>query len=221
MSFFPMKLAKFPNTFGLMELRKGYFPHLFNMDENQTYVGPLLVTHYYMPDNTSVDERSQFLKWHVDLTQPNYVFDFKKELLEHCQSDVLLLKQGCLNFKREFEAEAGFDPFEQMMIASACNRYLRTHCLELNTIACEPMHGWGGRRVNQSPAAFQWLALEGHLLDKTLQHVHHGVEFKPPIPGRCYTVDGYDPDVNTLYEFDGCFWHRCPMCFSQRHKPHA
>ena len=30
MSFFQMKLAKFPKTFGLTELKKGYFPHLFN-----------------------------------------------------------------------------------------------------------------------------------------------------------------------------------------------
>ena len=33
-NFIPMSLAKFPKTFGQDELCKGYFPHLFNKDEN-------------------------------------------------------------------------------------------------------------------------------------------------------------------------------------------
>ena len=130
MSFFSMKLAKFPKTFELTELKNGYFPHLFNTNDNQDYVGPLLAVHYYMPDNMSMEDRAQFLEWHAQLTHEEYIFNFKKELLEYCQSDVRLLKEGCMNFKREFEAEAGFDPFEQMTIASACNHYLRTHCLD-------------------------------------------------------------------------------------------
>ena len=36
-----MSLAKFPKTFGQTELCKGYFPHLFNKEENQDYVGPI------------------------------------------------------------------------------------------------------------------------------------------------------------------------------------
>ena len=220
MSFFPMKLSKFPKTFGLEELKKGYFPHLFNIDgDNQTYVGPLPPIEKYMPNSMSVEDQREFLDWHAKLTSENYVFDFWKELFEYCESDVRLLKEGCLTFKRDFEAEAGFDPFEQMTIASACNRYLRTHCLEPGTIAVEPLQGWGGRKVNQSPPAFKWLTWEGHVLDKTLRHAHHGGEFRP-LPGRHYTVDGYNEETRTVYEFDGCFWHGCPSCFPQRHEPH-
>jgi hypothetical protein len=40
LSFIPMRLADFPKTFGLDELAKGYFPHLFNKTENQNYIGP-------------------------------------------------------------------------------------------------------------------------------------------------------------------------------------
>jgi len=36
-----MFLAKLPKAFGLTELKKGYFPHLFNKTENRDYVGPL------------------------------------------------------------------------------------------------------------------------------------------------------------------------------------
>ena len=214
-----MKLAKFPKTFELTELQKGYFPHLFNTDDHQTYVRSLPDQHYYMPDGMSVDDRDAFRRWHAKLTHEGYVFDFRRELLEYCKSDVLLLKQGCMTFKREFEAKAGFDPFYQMTIASACKRYLRTHCLQPNIIACELLLGWGGRRVNQSPAAFSWLAWEAHLVSSPLRHAHNGSEVRP-LPDRRYTVDGFDAMTQTIYAFDGCFWHGCPTCFPQRHEWH-
>ena len=53
-------------------------------------------------------------------------FDFKKELLEYCQSDVKLLKKGCEAFVKQFKQEADFNPFERCAtIASACNLYWR------------------------------------------------------------------------------------------------
>ena len=67
-----------------------------------------------------------------------------------------LLKQVCLTFKRDFEACAAFDPFEQMTIALACNRYLRMHCLTPETNASEPLFGWRGH-VNHSKIAIEWL----------------------------------------------------------------
>jgi hypothetical protein len=39
-NFLPCALAKIPAAFGLTELKKGYFPHFFNTEQNQTYVGP-------------------------------------------------------------------------------------------------------------------------------------------------------------------------------------
>lgn len=46
----------------------------------------------------------------------DYLFDFQHELLMYCQSDVRLLKQGCLNFQREFKAM-----IHCIAIASACD----------------------------------------------------------------------------------------------------
>ena len=73
MSSFQMKLATFPKTLGLTELKKGYFPHLFNTDDHQTYVRSLPNEHYYMP----VDDRDAFRRWHAKLTREGYVFDFR------------------------------------------------------------------------------------------------------------------------------------------------
>ncbi|GBM91029.1 hypothetical protein AVEN_198498-1 [Araneus ventricosus] len=52
MSFLPMSLSKLPNCFGLSE-KKIYFPHLFNVHEEQTHVGPLPNQHFYCTDSMS------------------------------------------------------------------------------------------------------------------------------------------------------------------------
>ena len=40
-SFLPMSLSAFTSTFGLTELKKGFFPHLFHTPDHQDYVGAL------------------------------------------------------------------------------------------------------------------------------------------------------------------------------------
>ena len=32
--------------------------------------------------------------------------------------------------------------------------------------------------------------------------------------GNC-TVDGYDEQTRTIYEFYGCYWHGCPTCYPE------
>jgi hypothetical protein len=60
LSFITMRLADFPKTFGLNELAKGYFPHLFNRKENKNYVGPLPPSPYYHPNGMSPAEKGHF-----------------------------------------------------------------------------------------------------------------------------------------------------------------
>ena len=57
LNFLPMPLKALPKTFGLTELKKGYFPHFFNRKENQHYVGPLPPIENYDPDGMSTKER--------------------------------------------------------------------------------------------------------------------------------------------------------------------
>ena len=154
MSFFQMPLSAFPKTFGLTELCKGYFPHKFNHPDHQTYVGPVPALDYYMPETMSPKDRQAFETWHQQ--QRDQVFDFQKELVAYCQSDVRLLKEGCLTFKRLFETLTGFNPFDHITIASACNRDLRMNRMIPNSIASEPVRGWRNS-INQSRVALEWL----------------------------------------------------------------
>ena len=72
--FIPMALSKFPKKFGVTELKKGYFPHLFNCHENWHYIGPIPDVKFYQPDLMMPDDRELFLKW--------YVF-FRKKIMLH------------------------------------------------------------------------------------------------------------------------------------------
>ena len=53
LNFPPMPLKALLKTFGLTELKKGYFPHFFDRKENQHYVGTLPPIENYYPDSMS------------------------------------------------------------------------------------------------------------------------------------------------------------------------
>ena len=248
LSFFQMPLSAFPKTFGLTELKKGYFPHKFNFPEHQTDVGPIPAIDYYMPETMAPKAKQAFERWHQEQRDKEVVFDFQKELVAYCEWDVRLLKEGCLTFKRLFEAQVGFNPFEHITIASACNQDLRMNRMIQNSIASEPVKGWRNH-VNQSGVALEWLTwcdhqqrqqtlellspedLDEHDLmaraypdhphpspRQYTQHVRNAGEYH--IPGTKFFVDGYCQDTHTVYEFQGCFVHGYPRCYPNRHEKH-
>ena len=214
LSFFQMPLSAFPKTFGLTELHKGYFPHKFNHPDHQNYVGPIPALDYYMPETMSPEGKQALETWHQE--QRDQVFDFRKELVKYCKSDVRLLKEGCLTFKRLFETLTGFNPFDHITIASACNRDLRMNRMIPNSIASEPVRGWRNS-INYSKVALEWLTWCAQE-QQSLQHARNAGEYC--IPGTNFHVDGFDASTNTIYEFHGCFWHGCPRCFPIRHESH-
>ena len=226
MNFFPMALSNFPKTFGLKELRKGFFPHFFNTIQNQTYVGPMPSVEYYDPDGMSPSRRDEFMTWHTARVTEQHVFDFAHELLTYCQSDVRLLKEGCMNFQREFCAIAGFNPMQYCItIASACNVAYRRNWMPEKQIAVEPLTGWRGSH-NQSHAALEWLYWEESRLGQEsevprIAHVGNRGE-RRLMHGRLheFLVDGYDETTKTVYEFQGCFFHGCLSCFPNRSQKH-
>ena len=103
-------------------------------------MGPVPALDYYMPEIMSPEGKQALEKWHQE--QRKKVFDFQKELVAYCKSDVRLLKEGCLTFKRLFETLTSFNPFDHITIASACNRNLRMNRMIPNSIASEPVRGW-------------------------------------------------------------------------------
>ena len=218
--FLPMPLASFPSTFQLVKLKKGFFPHSFNIPSNQSYRGPIPALHDYDPDGMSPKMKADLVAWHADQVQRNVVFDFQKELEEYCKSDVDILQNGCEAFIQEFKRKAGFNPIEKCVtIASACNLYWRKHHLHKdNPIAVQPPQGWHGARVNQSWIALQWLTYQQSLTHHTIHHVRNGGEKKVRTGQREEFVDGLIETTTpkTVLEFMGCLWHGCPTCYKQQ-----
>ena len=147
-NFLPMPLAKFPKCFELKELKKGFFPHYFNLPENQKSVlSQLPDVHYYDPDSMSNDRREEFLKWYEE--HKLNIFDFAKEIHEYCLSDVKILMEGCMNFRKlvmnitgeeilelneedmifEKVIHNSVDPFSFLTIASVCMGIFRAKYL--------------------------------------------------------------------------------------------
>lgn len=92
-----MPLAKFPKSFGFSELKKRYFPHLFDKEDN--HVGSIPALDYYVPDSLNSEGKDKLIKWHIGRVAEGYVFDFQKEISEYCINDIEILAQAYLWFR--------------------------------------------------------------------------------------------------------------------------
>ena len=98
LNYLHMLLSALPKAYGLTEIEKGSFPHLFSIPENQNYIGELPPLSSYSPDTMSVIERKKFLEWYNDQKIHGYIFDFQKEILKYCKQDVNILKTSMFSF---------------------------------------------------------------------------------------------------------------------------
>ena len=133
--FLQMPLKSFPKTFGMSELKKGYFPHYFNKKCNKNYVDPMPSKKHYGYNLMKPDERSKFLKWYEERVSENYVFDFKKEILEYCRSDIDILRRGIMKLREDFIQLENIDPLRYITIASGCMTIYRCNYMPKKTIA--------------------------------------------------------------------------------------
>ena len=202
LNFIPMSLAKFPKTFGMSELCKGYFPHLFNKEENQNYVGPIPDADYYAPNAMKPEVREAFLTWHKEQRDNGYIFNFKEEIVRYCRSDVDILRKCCMEFREMLREITSIDPFEKCLtIASACQEVYRAKFLEKDTMAV--FHPARQLKMKQSNLAVKWFSYVMEENNIRIQHVRNGGEKRV---GK-YSLDGYCEEFHTAYEFQGCFWH--------------
>ena len=210
LNFIPMALAKFPKTFAQPELCKWYFPHFFNKDENQEYVGPIPCQNDYGVNFMKPEAREKFMTWHQEQVENHYVFDFRHEILKYCRSDVDILAQCCKLYREmlklatsmDGDPETGIDPFDTATtIAGYCMQVYRTKFLQKDTIALLPQYQELKRK--QSHEALQWLSYTAEKEGIRMQHARNGGEKRV---GNYY-LDGYCEETRTAYEYQGCYWH--------------
>ncbi len=206
-NFVASALKVFPKTFGLKELKKGYFPHYFNKTCNQNYIGPMPSKKHYGPDQMGSEDREEFLRWHKEKVSEGYVFNFKKELRDYCRSDVDILRRSMIKFREDFINLENIDPLQYITIASVCMTIYRANYMPENTIA---VHKNTADRETYSRISISWL---NYIMEKENINIRHALN------GGEYSfdnmrVDGFCKETNTVYEFQGCFWHGCTKCFT-------
>ena len=69
-------LSMFPKTFGLKEIKKGYFPHLFNKKVHENYKGQFPKAKWFGIDQMKPWDRKTFMKWYEN--QIDKTFDLQK-----------------------------------------------------------------------------------------------------------------------------------------------
>ena len=207
LNFITAPLSSFPKTFGLTELKKGYFPHFFNKKHNQNYVGPIPSKRHFGYDQMSSIVRKEFLEWYQKKLDENYVFDFKNELRDYCRSDVDILRRSMLKFREDFIELENIDPLQYITIASVCMTIYRCNYMPNKEIAVVKDVTRGETYSKISIGWLDWLSKREGV---NIKHALNGGEETFPF-GK---VDGFCKESKTIYEFQGCFWHGCEKCFS-------
>ena len=94
---------------------------------------------------------------------------------------------------------------ESITIVSACNKVLSNRFLKPDTIGLIQTGGYSCNN-RYSKKALMWLLHEEETDGVKIMHCRNGREYRLQELPR-FSVDGYCPDTNTVYEFFGCFWH--------------
>ena len=211
LNFLLAGLAQLPTMFSLKERKKGFFPHRFNVPENQNYIGPYPDKKYYgvnelrggVSDVTGelVGPIADFEKFYN--TTKDKTFDLQEELYQYCSSDVLILRDACLKFRMDFIETTGIDPLVRHLTLSQLSMdFYRSALMKPETIGRITENSHFQQR-RQSARAMQWLHYKQEQLGRKLTMKSNKGEKKIDI----YYVDGYDEETKTVYEFLGDFYH--------------
>ena len=174
------------------ELKKSYFPHYFNKECNKNYVGPMPSKKHYGYNQMKPDERSNFLKWYEECVSENYVFDFRKEILEYCRSDVDILRRGIMKLRENFIQLENIDPVRYITISLVCMTIYCSNYMPMKTIAIVPEYA---KTDNVSKISIMWLNYVSN--GNNIKHALNGGEKELTIGDKTYKVDGFCKETNT------------------------
>ena len=124
-----------------------------------------------------------------------------------------ILRVCYVDFRKTFLSETGVDPFCYCTIAAAVIAVYRSKYLKQKTIGIIPKNLYRDGNKPFSKSSIEWL--EFRQTNTKILHAVHGGE-KAIVDeelGKTYFVDGFCEETRTVYEFYGCVYHGCPLCF--------
>ena len=84
------------------------------------------------------DERTKFLKGYENHISKNYIFDFEKEIIEYCRSDVDILRRGMMKLREDVIWLENIDPLCYITIASVYITIYHSKYIPTKTTAIVP-----------------------------------------------------------------------------------
>ena len=106
--------------------------------------------------------------------------------------------------------DKGVDPFKvATTIASFCNYIFRRNFLKSKSIAIIPDNGYNPKQKTSVKCQL-WLK---YLSFKYSIFIEHAKNIGEKQCGK-YFLDGFCDQNKTIYEFHGCYWHGCTMCYN-------
>lgn len=195
--FIPVGLRSFPKTFGITELTKGYFPYRFLTPERRYYEGPMPGIEWFDFEMLRGNEYDEALAWYDE--HKNDHINLYEMCMKYCESDVALLREGCLKFRSLFLSitENEVDPFQSLTIASVCMLIFRRFHLPDETVAVL-------KASDNDVLALEWLYYREQKDGSVEKHIEYD--------GIVWT--GVSEDKQTWYMYLKCADFGCSNCFS-------
>ncbi|GFU28957.1 DNA_pol_B_2 domain-containing protein [Trichonephila clavipes] len=109
--------------------------HKVNLVVNHDFKGKYPHEDYYGYQSMTIKQRETFMEWYE--TVKDEIFDFRKEIMKYCDSDVYILRRGCLEMRKLFLKIADIDPFRYVTLAGVCMAIYRSKFLKEGTIAID------------------------------------------------------------------------------------
>ena len=113
-----------------------------------------------------------------------------------------------VTFRDDFLKIGNIDPLQYITIASVCMAIYRSKYMPEKTIGVIKD---SVKQETFSKISMQWLNWRSNIDNVYIQHAMNGGEHFIPRVGK---VDGFCKTTSTVYEFQGCFWHGCPKCYT-------
>lgn len=151
-NFIPGAQSKFPNTFGLKKFKKGLFPYLF--PKTTKFLEKRPAEKYYDPGNMNSGRYAEFKKWYE--TVKNKLFDYIKERLGYCKSDVMVIC-GLRVYRESLLKLENYDPLCDVTKAGVAMNVFRANYMIPDTIAVVNDH----KDEQCSENVYQVVALHG------------------------------------------------------------
>ena len=217
--FFQCSLDKLPKTFNL-SVKKGMFPHEFNVPENQNYVGVIPPSRFFGTKFMKKEKFQEFEEWYLEwgrkyLNEEIGDWDFQKELLDYCRDDVNVLRLSWLSLWKAMYEITGFHiGIENCTAASFTNLVWRSTIPPFK-IGLIPKNNYC-KSHTQSESAKTWLIYQDLIYYAgELEYSGKGNgERSIKVGEKMMRVDGYHEESNDVLEFLGCNVHGCNKCYS-------